>query len=83
MYSGLTGALETGRALCLGLGMGLEAAGGLMYEALGVGLEEVGSEGGSVQWLMIVESVFRGSLVEARGVMKRGASPKYMWTSPL
>ena len=83
MYSGLTGALELGRALCLGLGTGFDAAGGLMHDALGVGLEEGGWKGGSVQWLMIVEFIFKGSLAEARGVVERGASAENMWTSQL
>lgn len=58
--------------------MGLEAAeGGLMYESLGVGLEEVGLEGGSVQWLMIVEFAFEALFTtKARGVFRRGASSK-------
>ena len=54
--------------------------GGLICEALGVGLEEVGLEGGSVQWLMMVEFFFEASLTEARGV---GGSTKSIWTSQL
>lgn len=44
-----------------------------------MGLEEVGLEGGSVQWLMMVEVVFRGGLVEARGVGALGVSACSFW----
>ena len=79
MYGGLAGGLEGVRWLCFGLGGGVEAApGGFICETLGVGLEEVGLEGGSVQWLIMVEFVFEASLTEARGV---GGSAKSICTS--
>lgn len=86
MYSGLEGVLEGGCLLWLGLGKGLETdAGGSMYETLGVGFEEVALEVGSVQWLMMVESVFDTSLTvtEARGVFRRGVSARNIWMSQL
>lgn len=66
-----------------GLGIGLEVVvGESMCDTLGVDLEEVGLEGGSVQWLMIVEFVFGNvSFTEARGVFRRGASAKDIRTS--
>lgn len=50
-----------------------------------MGLEEVGLDGGSVQWLMIVDVVFETSLteIEARGVFRRGVSSKNICTSQL
>ena len=82
MYSGLAGVLGCGCLLRLGLGSGLgTAGGGSMYETPWVDLEEIGSKGGIVQWLMMVELVFEGALIEARGVIKRGASAKSIWIS--
>lgn len=48
-----------------------------------MGLREVGCEGGSVQWLMIVEVVFEASLIVTRGVLMRGVSSRNMCTSQL
>lgn len=70
--------------LCLGFGRGLgTAGGGSMYETPWVDLEEMGSKGAIVQWLMMVELVFEGSLIEARGISKRGAAAKSISTSLL
>ena len=75
MYSGLAGLLEGRRALCPNLSVGFEAVwGALMYETLGFGFAEVGLDGGSVQWLMMVEFVFDFSLIGAQGVSKCGVS---------
>lgn len=54
-----------------------------MQEARGVGLREVGFEGGSVQWLMIVEVVFEASFMVTRGVLMRGVSSRNVCTSQL
>lgn len=86
MYSGLTGAVEGGRRSDLGLGTGLGAAEGISRcDTLGVGLQEVGAEGGSLQWLMMVEFVFETSFkyTEVRGLARRGVSPKNIRTSQL
>ena len=71
--------------LIWGLGMVLEEGegGASVYDTLGVGLEEVVLEGGSVQWLIMVEVVFRGGLFEVRGVGKRGVSAVNILTSQL
>ena len=68
--------------LTFGVGLNVVTAGS-MYETLGVDLQEVGSEAGSVQWLMMVEFIFEASLIEARGVFTRGDSAKNVWTSQL
>lgn len=84
MCSGFGGADGGACLLFLGFGVGLEVTVGVsMYETLGVDLQEVEFEAGSVQWLMIVEFVFEASLIEARGVFMRGISAKNVWTSQL
>lgn len=76
--------MEGGCLLVLGLGIGLRACGGgSMYETVVVGMKGVRLEGRIVQWLMIVEFVFRGSRVKARAVFKHDVSDKNVWTSQL
>lgn len=57
--------------------------GGVLYETVGVGLEDVGLEGGRVKWLMMVEAVFEGSCLEAQTVFKRGTSSIGVWVSEI
>lgn len=65
--------------LCLTFGVGLNVVtAGSMYETLGVDSQEVGSEAGSAQWLMMVEFIFESSLIEARGVFTRGDSAQHV-----
>ena len=61
--------------LTFGVGLNVMTAGS-MYETLGVDSQEVGSEAGSAQWLMMVEFIFESSLIEACGVFTRGDSAK-------
>lgn len=61
--------------LTFGVGLNVVTAGS-MYETLGVDSQEVRSEAGSAQWLMMVEFIFESSLIEARGVFTRGDSAK-------
>ena len=74
MCSDPGGLLRSACLLFLTFGVGLTA--GSMYETLGVDSQEVGSEAGSAQWLMMVEFIFESSLIEARGVFTRGDSAK-------
>ena len=84
MCSGPGGFFGGACLLFLGFDVGLEVVvGGSRYETLGVDLQEVGFEAGSVQWLMMIEFIFEASLIEARGVFTRDVSAKNDWTSQL